>query len=70
MRLRTRQAAEVLGLSFRTLQKWRQTGAGPRYAKLGDSVVYDTRDLELFARARMRASTSDPGAEGSPDACG
>ena len=61
MRLRTPDAARHLGVSPKTLEKWRLTGSGPRYAKLGTAVVYDTRELDSFVAARERASTSDPG---------
>ena len=61
MRLRTPEAAAYLGLSPRTLEKWRLTGAGPVYRRLGHAVVYDQRDLDAFLAARARTSTSDTG---------
>jgi len=59
MRLRTPSAAEYIGVSPKTLEKWRLTGAGPRYAKLGGAVIYDDRDLDEFVRERLRSSTSE-----------
>lgn len=50
--LKTPEAAAYLGLSRRTLEKWRATGKGPRYSRLGRSVVYAVADLDDFARAR------------------
>jgi predicted DNA-binding transcriptional regulator AlpA len=45
-----------------TLEKLRLTGDGPRYSKLGKrTVVYDEGDLDEYAAARRRRSTSDPG---------
>lgn len=54
-------AAELLGLSVRTLQKWRLRGGGPAFLKLGHAVRYDLEDVERFVRERRRCSTSDPG---------
>lgn len=50
--LRTREAAEYLGLSPGTLEVWRCKGRGPRYSKLGKVVVYDPTDLDAFREAR------------------
>jgi len=54
-------AARALGLSVRTIQKWRVSGAGPPFRKLGAAVRYDVDDLEAFLAARRRISTSDNG---------
>jgi hypothetical protein len=35
---RTKEAAKILGLSFRTLEKHRTYGTGPRFSKLGGSA--------------------------------
>ena len=59
--LTTPEAAEHLGLSPRTLERWRVTGEGPRYRKLGRAVRYSIEDLEAFARAGQRTSTSASG---------
>lgn len=61
--LTEQQASAVLGLSVRTLQKWRLQGNGPRFVKLGHAVRYDPKDLEGFVDRSRRRSTSDPGAE-------
>jgi predicted DNA-binding transcriptional regulator AlpA len=58
-RLRVRQAADYLGVGKSTLDKWRITGAGPTYSKIGAIVVYDTRDLDAFLAAARRTSTSE-----------
>jgi len=58
-------ASECLGVSVRTLQKWRLRGDGPRFVKLGRAVRYDGRDLEAYIEAGRRRSTSD-----SPRAAG
>jgi hypothetical protein len=59
--LRTPEAAAHLGLSISSLSKWRCAGKGPRYAKLIGSVVYSLQDLDAWASACKRGSTSDAG---------
>lgn len=59
--VKEREAAEHLGVSVRTLQKWRLQGNGPRFVKLGHAVRYDSEDLEIYIDASRRRSTSDTG---------
>ena len=47
--LRTKEAADFLSLSARTLEKHRTYGTGPAYRKLGGRVVYSIDDLEAWA---------------------
>ncbi len=56
--LTTAEAARFLDLSPRTLERWRGTGNGPMYRKLGRAVRYAVADLEGFAAANARSSTS------------
>ena len=58
--LRTPDAALLLGLSARTLEKHRCYGTGPAYRKLGGRVVYAVDDLEAWAERGAVTSTSDP----------
>ncbi|PWB83945.1 MAG: DNA-binding protein [Methylocystaceae bacterium] len=58
--LRTKEAAEFLSLSARTLEKHRTYGTGPAYRKLGGRVVYSVDDLEAWAARGAVTSTSDP----------
>jgi len=63
LRVNTEAAATHLGLTVRTLEKWRatwrhaqQTGMadlcrGPKFFKIGNRVLYDLRDLEVFLSA-------------------
>ena len=44
-----RRAAEILGLSPKTLLTWRLRGIGPMSARFGRAVRYSLRDLEAFA---------------------
>ncbi len=58
--LRTKEAAEFLSLSARTLKKHRTYGTGPAYRKLGGRVVYSVNELEAWAERGAVTSTSDP----------
>lgn len=59
-KLRTPDAAAYLGIGKSTLDKQRMTGDGPVYSKLGGKiVVYDIADLDAYAAARRRRSTSE-----------
>lgn len=60
--LRTPDAALLLGLSARTLEKHRCYGTGPVYRKLGGRVVYAVDDLVSWAEQGSRRSTSDTAA--------
>ncbi len=56
--LSTKQAAEFLGISRRTLEKFRMTGGGPRYVAIsGRCVRYDPADLEAWLDSKKRVNT-------------
>jgi hypothetical protein len=57
--LRPSEAAEYLGMATGTLARWRVSGKGPRYCKIGARVRYPLTSLAEFLRRRERASTSD-----------
>lgn len=57
--LRTPDAALLLGLSARTLEKHRCFGTGPVYRKLGGRIVYAVEDLVRWAEQGARRSTND-----------
>ena len=63
--LNTLQAAAVLGLSPRTLETYRVTGGGPPFLTYCNRVHYLRSDLDDWAIARRRRSTSDEGVGGS-----
>ena len=47
--LRSREAAERLRLSHRTLDRWRTSGDGPPFVRLGKkAVAYRLADLEKW----------------------
>ncbi len=56
--LNEHQVAEMLCQSVRTIQKWRTTGYGPEFYKLGRSVRYHSADVTAWADARRVSHTS------------
>lgn len=46
-------------ISHRTLERWRWTGEGPLFIKLGGRVVYRLEDIEEYEREQIRSSTAD-----------
>lgn len=57
--LNEKMLAHRLGLSLRTLQRWRWQGKGPAYLKLGGRVVYRLRDVELWEERNRQARPAD-----------
>ena len=47
-------AAETLGLSVKTLRRWRWVGRGPVWRKIGAAVRYADADLAAFIEAAKR----------------
>jgi hypothetical protein len=45
-------------ISKRTLQRWRITGTGPNFVKIGHAVRYRQQDLEDWVARQCRSSTS------------
>ncbi len=60
--LNQREAAAVLRLSERTLERFRLSGDGPLYVKAGRRVAYRHEDLDRWVSDRVRTSTSERGA--------
>lgn len=58
--LTPKQAANALGISHRTLQSMRLSGAGPIYVKVGRLVRYPVAKLEEWLQSHQRTSTSEP----------
>jgi predicted DNA-binding transcriptional regulator AlpA len=56
--VRTEEAAKLLSVSRKTLEKWRCSGSGPKYSKLGRIVVYRVADLESFMSENQFRSTA------------
>jgi predicted site-specific integrase-resolvase len=45
-------------ISHRTLERWRWTGEGPQFIKIGGRVVYRQEDVEAFEAKQTRESTA------------
>lgn len=52
------QAADALNVSVSTMNKWRVSGCGPAFCKLGRRVGYRDEDLQAFVSKGIRQSTS------------
>ena len=68
--LNTREAAAHLGLSTRTLERYRVSGDGPVFLRFRAGVRYLREDLDEWARTRRRKSTSDDGSGPRPGPAG
>lgn len=57
------EAARYLRLSVKTLERYRQEGTGPRYARTssgrGGRILYSLRELDRFLAERTFCSTSE-----------
>ena len=51
--LTQREAAELLRLSERSLERYRLTGTGPRFVKAGHCIRYREADLEAWVASRI-----------------
>lgn len=57
--LNEEQLATLWNISHRTLQKWRTTGGGPRFVKVGSLVRYRHTDIEDFIASNTLKHTSE-----------
>lgn len=55
----TPEAAEYVGVSVPTLNRWRVQGDGPPYVKIGSRVRYRRADLDAWLSQRIVSSTSE-----------
>ena len=55
----TIEAADYLTLSKPTLERWRLTGEGPKFAKMGDAVRYRQEDLDAFIFENIVKTTAE-----------
>lgn len=53
------EAARLLRISPRTLERHRVAGTGPRFVKAGRRVLYRRADLEAWAAANTFSSTAE-----------
>lgn len=57
--LNTKEAASYVRLGKPTLERFRISGGGPRYCKLGGAVRYRKADLDEWLESRLVRSTSE-----------
>jgi predicted site-specific integrase-resolvase len=55
--LRQAEVAQRWNVSPRTLERWRWTGQGPQFLKIGGRVVYRLEDIEGYESEQLRTST-------------
>ena len=55
----TREAADYVGLSPKTLGRWRVTGEGPRYIKRRTRVFCEVVDLDAWMEEGKRRFTAE-----------
>lgn len=60
--LNTREAADYVRLGKPTMERFRISGEGPVFVKLGGAVRYRRADLDSWIETRLVRSTSDGGA--------
>jgi hypothetical protein len=53
------EAANQLRSNPRTLERWRTTGDGPAFTKIGRRVVYRRSALEAFIERRTQQHTTE-----------
>jgi predicted DNA-binding transcriptional regulator AlpA len=58
----TDELSRFLRVSTSTLAKWRLSGSGPRFVKLGHRVAYRQADIDEYLSRQTRASTSEDAA--------
>jgi predicted DNA-binding transcriptional regulator AlpA len=56
------QLSAILGVKYSTLAKWRKDGNGPRFVKHGSRILYSSRELEAWLRARLGEQAAGGGA--------
>lgn len=53
-------AAALLDINAKVLERWRGTGEGPAYVKLSSKTIrYRREDIEAFVAGRVRVSTAE-----------
>lgn len=57
--LRPPRAAAFLGVSPRTLAKWRWEGVGPPFKRAGRCILYAPADLDSWLASRTFTSTAE-----------
>ena len=61
--LTQKELARRWAISHRTLERWRWTGEGPDYLKLGGRVIYRLEDIMTFEAAALRRGDASQSAQ-------
>lgn len=56
--LNTEGLAHRWGMSRSTLENWRSSGKGPKYMKIGRTVLYSMEDITNYEQGARRQSTA------------
>jgi predicted DNA-binding transcriptional regulator AlpA len=56
--LNEKQVAEILGISVKTLQRWRLFGEGPAWKKFGAAVRYPVAALQAYIESAPHGGDS------------
>lgn len=59
VRFNESQLVNYWKISKNTLRKWRTTGQGPVYVKIGGRVLYRKKDIDNFEKQRLYLSSSE-----------
>ncbi len=51
-------AADYLEHNIKTLERWRKTGAGPAFYKVGRKCMYSPSDLDIWLDTRKFTNTA------------
>ncbi len=57
--LTQKQLSELLGVSERTLERWRVEGQGPKFVRAGRRPLYRFSDVDTWAQGQTFGSTSE-----------
>jgi predicted DNA-binding transcriptional regulator AlpA len=60
--INAKHTAQHLCITEGTLAKWRLTGEGPKFLRVGRRIAYDPRDIQTWLDARRVSSTSQEAA--------
>jgi excisionase family DNA binding protein len=59
--LTQQRLAELLGVSERTLERWRVEGHGPKFVRVGRRPLYRIADVDEWAKKQTFGSTAEAG---------
>ena len=68
--MNTLQAARYLGLSEKTLRRYRASGGGPVFCRFNTRIRYRRQDLDDWAATRREVPAVDPGSGACPPGSG